>query len=129
MLFLAPPLENCTHTHELYQQLLPTRIFYSRKTGTTTTGDERYRLCGKGQENVQQILAGCSALAQTKYLKRHNNALKILFFEVLRSLDLIDTEEPWSRINPKPMYENERATAYWDVPLVCREQLGYGEQN
>ena len=30
-----------------------------------------------------------SALAQTKYLQRHNNAFKILFFEVLRSLDLV----------------------------------------
>ena len=117
-----------THTivgaYELYQQLLPTRIFYSRKTGTNTTGDERCRLCGKGPENVQPILAGCSALAQTKYLERHNNALKILFFEVLRSLDLIDTEEPWySRIKPKPMYENERATAYWDVPLYTESNL------
>ena len=80
-----------THTivgaHELYQQLLPTRIFYSRKTGTSTTGDERCRLCGKGPESVQHILAGCSALAQTKYLERDNSVLKILFFEVLgRSL-------------------------------------------
>ena len=76
-----------THTivgaHELYQQLLPTRIFYSRNTETTTTGDERCRLCGKGPESVQHILAGCSALAQTKYLERHNNVLEILFFEVL----------------------------------------------
>ena len=117
-----------THTivgaHELYQQLLPTRIFYSRKTGTNTTGDERCRLCGKGPESVQHILAGCSALAQTKYLERHNSALKILFFEVLRSLDLIDTEELWhSRINPKPMYENERATAYWDAPLHADSNL------
>ena len=106
-----------THTiagaHELCQQLLPTRIFYGRKTGTSATGDERCRLCGKGPESVQHILAGCFALAQTKYLELHNNALKILFFQVLRSLDMIDTEEPWySRINPKPMYENKRATAY-----------------
>ena len=40
-------------------------------------------------ENVQHILSGCSALAQSKYLQRHNNAFKILFFEVLRYLDLI----------------------------------------
>ena len=33
-------------------------------------------------------LSGCSALTQTKYLQRHNNAFEILFFEVLRSLDL-----------------------------------------
>ena len=50
--------------------------------------------------------------------------MKILFFEVLRSLDVIDTEEPWySRINPKPMYENERVTAYWDVPLYAESNL------
>ena len=117
-----------THTivgaHELYHQLFSIRIFYSRKTGTTTTGDERCRLCGKEAESVQDILACCSALAQTEYLERDNNALKILFFEVRRSLDLIDTEKPWySRINPKPMYENERATAYWDVPLHAESNL------
>ena len=61
-------------------------------------------------ENVQQILSGCSALAQTKYLQRQNNAFKILFFEVLRSLDLITKVE---------LYENERATAFWDVPLFA----------
>ena len=74
--------------------------------------------------SVQHILVGCSALAQTNYLERHNNALKILFFEVLRSLDLIDTKEPWySRINPKPMYEDERATSYWDVLLYAESNL------
>ena len=51
--------------------------------------DEKCRLCGDSLENVRHILSGCSALAQTKYVQRHNNAFKILFFEVLRSLDLI----------------------------------------
>ena len=81
-----------THTiagvQELYQQLLPTKVYYNRKTKSQVT-DEKCRLCGDSLENVQHILSGCSALAQTKYLQRHNNAFKILFFEVLRSLDLI----------------------------------------
>ena len=68
----------------------------------------------------RHILSGCSALAQTKYLQRHNNAFKILFFEVLRSLDLITKVEPWfSEVTPKPLYENEHATAFWDVPLFA----------
>jgi len=112
-----------THTiagiQELYQQLLPTRIYYHRKTKSQVT-DESCRLCGKSLESVQHILSSCSALAQTKYLQRHNNALKILFFEVLRSLDLISKVEPWySDAKPKPKYENERAVAYWDVPLYA----------
>ena len=81
-----------THTiagvQELYQQLLPTKVYYNRKTKSQVT-DEKCRLCGDSLENVQHILSGCSALAQTKYLQRHNNAFKIVFFEVLRSLDLI----------------------------------------
>ena len=65
-------------------------------------------------------LPGCSALAQTKYLQRHNNAFKILSFEVLRSLDLFTKVEPWlSQVTPKPLYENEHATAFWDVPLFA----------
>ena len=96
---------------ELYQQLLPTKVYYNRKTKSQVT-DEKCRLCGDSLENVQHILSGCSALAQTKYLQRHNNAFKIVFFEVLRSLDLITKVEPWfSQVTPKPLYENEHATA------------------
>ena len=59
-------------------------------------------------------------MAQTKYLQRHNNAFKILFFEVLRSLDLNTKGEPWfSQVTPKPLYENDHATAFWDVPLFA----------
>ena len=69
---------------------------------------------------MQHILPGSSALAQTKYLQRHNNAFKISFFEVLRSLDLITKVEPWfSQVTPKPLYENEYVTAFWDVPLFA----------
>ena len=97
-----------THTiagvQELYQQLLPTKVYYNRKTKSQVT-DEKCRLCGDSLENVQHILSGCSALAQTKYLQRHNNAFKIVFFKVLRSLDPITKVEPWfSQVTPKPLY-------------------------
>ena len=95
----------------------PTKVYYNRKTKSQVT-DEKCCLCGDSLENVQHILSGCSPLAQTKYLQRHNNAFKILFFEVLRSLDLITKVELWfSQVTPKLLYENEHATAFWDVPL------------
>ena len=51
---------------------------------------------------------------------RDNNALNILFFEVFRSLDLITKVEPWvSQVTAEPLYENEHATAFWDVPLFA----------
>ena len=74
----------------------------------------------KGNRKCSHILAGCGALSQTLYLARHNNNLKILFFQVIRALDLVTSEVPWfSKTQPKPMNENERAIAYWDIPLYA----------
>ena len=116
-------IEECPKTiagvQELYQQLLPTKVYYNRKTKSQVT-EEKCRLCGHSLEYVQHILSGCSALAQTKYLQRHSNAFKISFFEVLRSLDLITKVEPrFSQVTLKPLYENEHATAFWDLPLFA----------
>ena len=114
------PSHTVAGLQELYQQLLPTKVYHHRKTGTSGDADERCRMCGKTSESVGHILAGCSAIAQTQYLARHNNALKILFFEMLRPLDLITKTAPWySQAQPKPMYENVRVVAYWDVPLFA----------
>ena len=53
------------------------------------------------------MLAGCSSLAQTKYMDRHNATLKVLFLEMLRDLKLADSVPPWySRVEPKPIYES-----------------------
>ena len=58
---------------ELYEQLLRTRVYQSKKT---RTGSDQImcRLCGKAAETVAHVhvLAGCSALVQSKYLQRHN---------------------------------------------------------
>ena len=108
----AAPTHLIAGVQELYLQLLPTKVFYHRKTGMSVSGDERRRLCGKAKESVSHVLAGCRALAQMLYLLRHN-ALKILFFRVIKALDQVTTEVPWFlQTQSKPMYENKRATAY-----------------
>ena len=118
-------MEECPNAYHCWgTRALPTAVTYQgllqpKKTKSHVI-DEKCRLWGDSLENVQHILSGCSALAQTKYLQRHNNAFKILFFEVLRSLDLFTKVEPWfSQVTPKPLYENEHATAFWDFPLFA----------
>ena len=77
-------------------------------------------MCTKELESVPHVLAGCSALVQTKYMSRHNSALKVLFFEILRECGLIDKIPPWySQVVPKPVYENENHKAFWDVPVYA----------
>ena len=81
-----------THTmagvFELYEQLLPTRLYACQKTHTDMTGEVMCRLCSKAPESVAHVLAGCTALAQNNYVTRHNAALNILFFEVLQDLSM-----------------------------------------
>ena len=81
------------------------------------------RLCGSAPESVAHVLSGCKALAQNKYLFRHNAVLKVLFFEILRDLNLIEVVPPWySPTMPKPMYESDDAQAFWDVPVFAEHQ-------
>jgi len=78
------------------------------------------RLCGKALESVAHILSGCSALVQNKYLSRHDSALKVLFYEMLHDLGLIDEIPLWySPVKPKPVYESDDVQAYWDVPTFA----------
>ena len=53
---------------ELYEQLLPTRLYAFQKTHTIwihtdMTGEVTCRLCNKAPESVAHVLAGCTALA------------------------------------------------------------------
>ena len=59
---------------EMYEQLLPTKLYFRKKTYTSCPGDVKCTLCGHAQESVPHILAGCTPLAQNKYLFRHNMA-------------------------------------------------------
>ena len=113
-----------THTiaglQELYQQLLPTKVYHQKKTGTHKSQDVKCRMCGKAAETQAHVLAGCGALAQSKYMTRHNAALKVIFYELLKDLDLVTSVPPWySQSTPKPLYENKKGKALWDVPLYA----------
>ena len=61
-------------------------------------------MCGRATETLPHVLSWCSFLAQSKYLNRHNAALKILFFERPKDHKLVDSVPSWnSPVTPKPM--------------------------
>ena len=103
---------------ELYEQLLPTRLYTIHKTRVSDSSDSACRLCGTAPEGMAHILSACPALARTKYLARHDAVLKILFFEIIFDLGLIDTVPPWYLpIKPQSVYETAEVQAYLDVPV------------
>ena len=88
---------------KLYEQLTPKKVY-----------DTLCRFCGKTAESIPRVLVSCSALVQNKYLARHNAALKVLFWEMLRELQLSNTVPPWyspdvvnrTKPNQKPIGPN-----------------------
>lgn len=48
------PIKTVVELQELCQQLLPPKLYASRKTKTHMDGDEKCRLCGKAQESVEK---------------------------------------------------------------------------
>ena len=107
----------------LYEQPTSTKVYTVHKTGAEQ-GNVTCRLCGKSPGTLAHVLAGCSSLAQSKYLERHNAALKGLFFEMRRDLRLIDSVPPWySYAVPKPLYESSEALAFWDVPVYAEHTI------
>ena len=109
-------VEDCADSHHSgtagtipFQQLLPTKVCHQKKTGTHRSEDVKCRMWGKAAKTQAQVLAGFGALAQSKYMIRHNAALKVIFYELLKDLDFVTTVPPWYSQNmPKPLYENKR---------------------
>ena len=100
------PRHSVAGMFELYEQLLPTRLYACQKTHTDTTGEVMHRLCNKATESVAHVLAGCTALVQNKYTTRHNAGLKILVFQITQALDSVP-------LTPKPVYGSNNAQAFW----------------
>jgi len=100
--------------NELYQHMLPTQIYHKSKTRLETGQNVLCQISGQAR-----ILAGCSKLAQSKYLIRHDAALKTLFYEILKDLDLVTTVLPWCSLEqPKPLYENNNGKGVLGRPSI-----------
>ena len=103
---------------EIYEHLLSTRLYAIHKTRASPTSDPTCRLCSTAQERMVHVLSECSALAQIKYLAKHDAVLKVLIFDIIEDLGLIEASPPWSSpTRPQPVYEGAHAQAYWEVPV------------
>ena len=72
---------------------------------------------------MAHVLSPCPVLAQTKYLARHDAVLKVLFFDIIEDLGLIEASPLWySPTKPQPGYEGAHAQAYWDFPVYAEYQ-------
>ena len=107
------------------------KLYFSFKTRNTESDPDTYcRLYGKAAESLPHVLSGCHALAQNKYLARHNAVLQVLLFEMLRELRLVASTPPWySPVAAKSSYKSPKSQAFGDIPLFAAAENNHVQQN
>ena len=59
-----------------------------------------------------------SCVGPNKVPGKADAVLKVLIFDIIEDLGLIEASPPWSsRTKSQPVYEGAHAQAYWDVPV------------
>ena len=79
----------------LQEQMIETRAW---KKIRGLVKDNKCRLCGEYRETVQHLLSGCKKLAGTEYVKRHDNALKVLAVKWAMENGLLPEGTKWYEI-------------------------------
>ncbi|KAF2886553.1 hypothetical protein ILUMI_19620 [Ignelater luminosus] len=71
-----------------------------------TLTDDKCRVCNQQQETIEHIIAGCSILASTDYIRRHDNVAKIVHQHPALHHNLIESKVPYYTYSPEILLEN-----------------------
>jgi len=63
------------------------------------------RVCGEVPEYIDHLLSGCTLLAATMYLQRHNRVEKIIHWGILKHFNFIVSHNYWDNV-PATIVEN-----------------------
>ena len=94
------PVEVVNDIHSMIFQTVPTLTFEKHRN-RPDLDNTLCRLCRKGVENVQHVLSSCEHFAKSLYIKRHNNILRYIYFNILCKYGVKSTCPPW--------YSNEKS--------------------
>ena len=92
----------------MLEQMVETK---SWKEARELTDDGSCRICTQHSETVEHLVAGCTKLANSEYLTRHNRALMILAVVWAKQQELVGQEAIWykQRWDRGTVLENDKA--------------------
>ena len=70
-------------------------------------------MCRKVDESIDQIVSGCSKLAQKENKRRHDNLGKIAHWKFARKCNF-EAEDKWYEHEPESVLDNEDYKILWD---------------
>ena len=86
-----------------------------------TRQDSKCRLCKQHDETIQHIITGCTKLAGTAYMERHNQVALIVYRNICKTYN-IETPKNWWEY-PEKVVENDQAKILWDFHIQTDKQV------
>lgn len=80
--------------------------------------EDRCRKCNSVGETIEHIVSGCSALADSAYLGRHNEVAKIVHQQLALKHNLVNQFVAYYKYVPVPVLENSFVKLYWDREII-----------
>src|SRR6266478_3424239 len=106
----------------IQDQVIQTKNYqkYIEKSGITS---DLCRMCKKCSETIQHIISGCSCIANTEYLHRHNLSCKIVHQYLGLKYHLITDSKEYYKYEPRSVIENEDYKLYWDRQVITDKTI------
>ena len=104
----------------MLEQMVETR---SWKEARGLTDDGSCRICTQHSETVEHLVVGCTKLANSEHLTRHNQALMILAVAWAKQQELVGQEVIWyqQRWDRGRVLEDDKAKLVWDFEFHLRK--------
>ncbi|XP_075157641.1 uncharacterized protein LOC142230907 [Haematobia irritans] len=80
--------------------------------------NDKCRRCGGASETLPHLLNSCTALTHSHYTNRHNNMGKIIYINMIKSLNINTETTYYYKYHPKPIVENDDYIIYWDRSIL-----------
>jgi len=75
--------------------------------------NSKYQLRKQHEETIDHLTSGCSLLVKHEYLITHNKVCVHMRYSICTALS-IEMKDKWYRHTPKPVYEQEDVTVFWN---------------
>ncbi|KAL1446751.1 hypothetical protein WDU94_005638 [Cyamophila willieti] len=90
-----------------------------------TITEDKCRLCKEKGETIDHVIGSCRILANTEYLSRHNQVAKIIYSKLVIQNKILDHVEPYYKLNPEPVIENEEFKIMWDRQIITDKTIDH----
>jgi hypothetical protein len=71
-------------------------------------------------KTTEHVISGCTAIANTHYLRSHDNIAKIIHQQLAEKYKLISDHVPYYKYDPANVIENNKVKIYW-YREICKD--------